>query len=105
MKTTHLIFSAIFCFMMYVVSSVASEINQAMVDAGLVITQPGSWTLSESVTVQNAGITVQADNVKLDLQGNTIQAVGDVGTGIAVSSGVNNCAIQNGSLAGFSAAA
>lgn len=82
----------------------AFEIYQSDIDAGLIITESGNWLLAESVNVhESPGIIIQAEDVVLDLQGNTIQASEDVENGILITA--HNCSIKNGSLIGFSASA
>jgi|GEM_PF-2949435 len=73
----------------------AIPIYQADIDAGLVITQQGTWELAQSVTfVVPCAISILADNVTLNLQNYTMdgQAIGEC----AISVTGNNCLILNG---------
>jgi hypothetical protein len=102
------IISTMYAFFLYSMMPVAAcfayEINQAAIDAGLIITQPGTWVLTESVVVQGAsGITIQADDVIVDLQGNALRAAENADYGIVVTA--QNCSILNGLLEDFNIAA
>ena len=78
----------------------AFEITQTVIDAGLTITQSGEWILAESVTVRGSvGITIQADDVVLNLNGNAMQGQGAADCGIVIEA--DNCSIRDGALEGF----
>lgn len=64
------------------------------------ISQPGSYVLSQNLTSSGDGISVQANNVSIDLNGFTITGSGS-GNGIVVASGTN-IQISNGTITGFS---
>ncbi len=89
------------CSVMYVsVCANSFEINQAVLDAGLIISQAGEWKLTESVVLHGLhDIKVQVDDVVIDLHGYTIQAGEDASRGITVQR--HNCIIKNGVLSGF----
>ncbi len=71
--------------------------------AGLTISQPGSYYLTGNITVASGnGITVNADNVSLDLRGFTISsaAASPTGIGISLPNGRANVSITNGHVRG-----
>jgi hypothetical protein len=73
-------------------------ITQADINNDLIITQSGgSWQLTESVTFTNqCAITVNADNVTINLQGYSIDGQ-NIG-GCAININGNNCHIFNGAI-------
>lgn len=77
--------------------------GNAIPDDG-VITQPGEYTLTEDLLVdRNPGLSVQADDVTIDLNGHALRFTGTPEPGIngIVASGRSNLTIRNGSIGGF----
>ncbi|MBS0657704.1 MAG: hypothetical protein JSR82_05580 [Verrucomicrobia bacterium] len=71
--------------------------------ATVVISTPGSYVLTGNVTVASGdGLTVNADNVTLDLNGYTVASTAASPTGFAIhlAGGRTNVAIANGHLRG-----
>lgn len=69
-----------------------------------VITEPGNYTLNGDLLVdRNPGLSVQADDVTIDLGGHALRFTGTPKPGIngIVASGRSNLTICNGSLGGF----
>ena len=68
-----------------------------------IISTPGSYYLSGNLDVTKAdGISIQASDVTLDLQGfNVNRIAGAGGVGILIANSANRVVIQNGSVAGF----
>lgn len=79
-------------------SAYSASITQADINNDLVITQSGgSWQLTEPVTFTNqCAITVNADNVTIDLQGYLIDGQNIGGSAITING--NNCHIFNGTI-------
>lgn len=76
---------------------------KAVPESGI-ISEPGRYCLTEDMLVdRNPGISVQADDVTLDLEGHALRFTGAVKSGIngIVASGRKNLTICNGSLGGF----
>jgi hypothetical protein len=79
--------------------------------ANHIITQPGSYYLSQNVLVNSPtggmlffGVSVQADDVTLDLGGFAILQTGtgsSSGAGVHVNSGRSRVAVRNGTISGF----
>ncbi|ACM19501.1 hypothetical protein Geob_1141 [Geotalea daltonii FRC-32] len=63
------------------------------------ISQPGSYVVSQNLTSSGDGISVQASNVAIDLNGFTLSGSGS-GNGVVVTSG-SNIQISNGTITGF----
>lgn len=72
-----------------------------------IITEPGSYYLSKNIQVKTAdeAIIIQADNVKIDLNGYSIIGPGASTpggkNGISVGLGYSNISVMNGSIMGF----
>ena len=69
-------------------------------DLPLTIATPGSYYLAENITTGGGGITIDANNVTIDLMGFALS--GGIGDGISVSAGRKNIAIKNGTVSGWS---
>ncbi len=68
-------------------------------DIPFTIESPGVYCLAESVSfATDTAITIAADNVLLDLQDKKIDGSAGGDIGIAISSGLQNISIQNGTL-------
>ncbi|MEO0620456.1 MAG: hypothetical protein AAFZ01_14400, partial [Pseudomonadota bacterium] len=69
----------------------------------LTITQPGTYVLSGDLTTDGHGISVQADNVVIDLNGYTISGPTDSNTETFGVSAFDqtNVTVKNGSIDGF----
>jgi hypothetical protein len=85
------------------------ELNQAQATATgtyqtLVITQPGSYKLTSNLIVPDSrtGISIEVDDVTLDLNGFTIQGPGTGGSASGISSSLsNNSRVHNGTVRDF----
>ena len=69
------------------------------------ITVPGFYYLAQNLTyapIPGNAITVQADNVTLDLMGFSLSGVGKTSDGIVLSGIRSNVEIRNGTIRGFS---
>ena len=68
---------------------------------GITISASGSYYLTRNLTVSGGnGITIDSDNVSLDLNGFTITSVADPSTGNGISSSHDQITITNGRIAG-----
>lgn len=63
------------------------------------ITNPGSYYLTGNLTSISSGITIQADQVTVDLMGFTL--TGGSGSGVFISGARNNIVIRNGVVRGW----
>jgi hypothetical protein len=62
-----------------------------------IISVPGTYCMKETVTLTSgSGITVNSNDVTIDLQGHTINGAGNSTTAIELGDGVQNVIIQNG---------
>jgi len=68
------------------------------------ISQPGSYRLSDNLTVPAGidGIQISSDDVTLDLNGFRIASAGGAATGLAHTGAGKNIAVTNGTIAPFS---
>jgi hypothetical protein len=73
----------------------------AITSGQTIITEGGSYYLTENVVSAGHGIIVDADNVTIDLMGFTIIGPGPGSTSGIVAVGVENLEIRNGSVTGF----
>jgi len=81
----------------------AETVNCTPVDTvPYTITAPGVYCLTGDLTgfASNAAITIQADNVTLDLNGYTLEGAGGTPTGIG-SQDRSNVTLRNGRIVGF----
>jgi parallel beta-helix repeat protein len=69
-------------------------------DLPLTITQPGSYYFAESISTAGGGITIDSDDVTIDLMGYTLS--GGTGRGIEVVVEHNNIEVRNGVVTGWS---
>ncbi len=69
-----------------------------------IISEPGSYRLTQNIEHVSSVITITVSNVSLDLNGFTVSYVGppNLADGIAVSPTVRNVEIKNGAITGFS---
>lgn len=67
------------------------------------ITQPGRYYLTRSLTSASGinAVTIQANNVTLDLHGFTLQGPSGAGDGVLVSGSRSGIRIENGTLVGW----
>ncbi len=101
----------VFCLVIGQVSANSNQfISQATIGtAGFTITAPGTYTLTEDITFSGVStvITVDSDDVTLDLNGKHIAGTGiadiaiKVGREGAPGVGHKNITIRNGALTGF----
>jgi parallel beta-helix repeat protein len=75
-------------------------ITQEDIDAGFTISTSGKYCLSENVTHTSASvaITIDTDNVTINLDGHTIDGTSTATNGIATNGTRKNIIIQNGSI-------
>jgi hypothetical protein len=73
--------------------------------AGYAITVPGSYYVTTNLTGFSSsfshGITIESDNVTLDLNGFTVQGVSGSSTGIYIPGGYTNIIVRNGIITGW----
>jgi hypothetical protein len=85
---------------------VAAPIEITQKSVPLVIKQPGSYILATNLKVMSStgtAISIDADNVTVDLNGFAISGPGkDVGESYGVTTGRNNVTVRNGSVRDFS---
>ena len=69
----------------------------------VIITQPGLYSLGGNLAYGGVGnaITIDADNVTLDLRGYEIDGTGATGSGVFIAGGRTNTAIRNGTIRNF----
>jgi hypothetical protein len=85
------------------VSAVAAVDGVIEISAPTVISEPGSYRLTQNITSEDTAIQITVSNVSLDLNGFTLLYDGTaLADGIAVFPTVRNIEISNGAITGFS---
>ncbi len=80
---------------------VASTMQTAIraADLPMTILAPGRYVLEEDIFTAGGGITVEANNVTIDLRGHSLHD--GTGDGIVAAAGTTNVAVQNGTVSGW----
>ncbi|MHC4625127.1 MAG: right-handed parallel beta-helix repeat-containing protein, partial [Planctomycetota bacterium] len=82
---------------------IAQDTTPGKPDSTFAIVKPGSYYLTGNIQGESGknGITVEANNVSIDLTGFTLQGVAGSLDGITVPSHIDNLAVRNGTIAGW----
>ncbi|MHC4621561.1 MAG: right-handed parallel beta-helix repeat-containing protein, partial [Planctomycetota bacterium] len=82
---------------------IAQDTTPGKPDSTFAIVKPGSYYLTGNIQGESGknGITVEANNVSIDLTGYTLQGVAGSLDGITVPSYIDNLAVRNGTIAGW----
>jgi len=87
-----------------IIAAARDEVRTPIGSLPFTITKAGSYYLTKDLKVtQQAGITVKADNVTLDMMGFSIIGDGSKFNGISLD-GTHNVTVQNGTIRNFGAA-
>lgn len=86
-----------------IVADANSEVRIPISEAGLTITEPGSYYLTGNLTKLTSGwgIYVTSSNVTIDLMGFTITGAGTYGHGVSLDASADNVVIRNGTIRNF----
>lgn len=85
-----------------IIDAAADEVRTPISTSGQVITQSGSYYLTQNLSCTNHGIFVSTDNVTIDLMGFTLSGTGAVGYNGIYLSNSSNVEIKNGTIRHFS---